>query len=410
MRRAADLERIKLLAVPGKAGPVPLMNVADVTLGAGPVQLTRIESKPQHQLNVSLNGVALADALKNGRGVAVDAELAGRRAPHAHRQRTLADGDFQPVRHRDGIGVLSIYAVLVMLFHKFIQPVTILTALPPSAGGALVALLITGNGLAINSLIGLLMLMGIVSKNSILLVEYAINGAARSGPVRGSNALIDSCSKRARPIVMTTIAMVAGMMPVALGWAGDPSFRAPMGVAVIGGLIVSTVVSLFIVPSNVLGLRRFSSGCRARGARKTRKTTAPARRNPRAPRFSVAFFSCSIRGLSNGSPPAVSPRLRLAVVPLVLAARWFALPAAVNVALIARVKHDIGCHASTALLCAVRHETQETPSMAQTSKGLRKHPGSCHCGGVRFEVEIDAANGGACNCSVCTKVGAIAAS
>ena len=145
------------------------------------------------------------------------------------------------------IGVFSIYAVLVILFHKFIQPLTILTALPPSAAGAAVALYICGDGLAINSLIGLLMLMGIVSKNSILLVEYAIMAQEKHGMGR-FDSLIDSCSKRARPIVMTSIAMTAGMTPVAMGWAGDPSFRSPMGVAVIGGLIVSTVMSLFIVP------------------------------------------------------------------------------------------------------------------------------------------------------------------
>jgi multidrug efflux pump subunit AcrB len=146
------------------------------------------------------------------------------------------------------IGILSIYAVLVMLFHKFIQPVTILSALPPSAAGAIVALLLCGYGLAINSLIGLLMLMGIVSKNSILLVEYAIMAQRDHGMSR-FDALLDSCSKRARPIVMTSLAMLAGMTPVAMGWAGDPSFRSPMGVAVIGGLIVSTVMSLFIVPA-----------------------------------------------------------------------------------------------------------------------------------------------------------------
>jgi multidrug efflux pump subunit AcrB len=92
------------------------------------------------------------------------------------------------------------------------------------------------------------MLMGIVSKNSILLVEYAIMAQRDQGLSR-FEALIDSCSKRARPIIMTTIAMGAGMMPVALGWAGDPSFRAPMGIAVIGGLVVSTLMSLFIVPA-----------------------------------------------------------------------------------------------------------------------------------------------------------------
>jgi len=145
------------------------------------------------------------------------------------------------------IGIFAIYAVLVLLFHKFVQPLTILSALPPSAAGAVVSLLIGGYGLAINSLIGLLMLMGIVTKNSILLVEYAIMAQRDQGLSR-LDAVLDSCSKRVRPIVMTSIAMSAGMLPVAMGWAGDPSFRAPIGVAVMGGLIVSTVVSLFIVP------------------------------------------------------------------------------------------------------------------------------------------------------------------
>jgi multidrug efflux pump subunit AcrB len=134
------------------------------------------------------------------------------------------------------------------VFTRFIQPVTILAALPPSAAGAILALLLFDYGLAINSLIGLLMLMGIVSKNSILIVEYAIMAQRDHGMAR-FESLIDSCSKRARPIVMTTIAMIAGMLPIAMGWAGDPSFRAPMGVAVIGGLVVSTVMSLFIVPA-----------------------------------------------------------------------------------------------------------------------------------------------------------------
>jgi multidrug efflux pump subunit AcrB len=244
----SNLERIKLLAVPGRAGPVPLMNIADVSLGAGPAQLTRVDRSRNVNLNVSLNGVALGDALS-----AVEALPSMQSLPEGVRHMRTGNARwiteiFSQFGIAMAIGVLSIYAVLVMLFHKFIQPVTILTALPPSAGGALVALLITGNGLAINSLIGLLMLMGIVSKNSILLVEYAIMAQRDQGLSR-FDALIDSCSKRARPIVMTTIAMVAGMMPVALGWAGDPSFRAPMGVAVIGGLIVSTIVSLFIVPS-----------------------------------------------------------------------------------------------------------------------------------------------------------------
>jgi multidrug efflux pump subunit AcrB len=234
-----DLERLRLLPVPGIGGAVPLMNVADVTLGAGPAQITRVDRSRNINIDASLNGLALGDGLA--------------RVEQLPSMQNLPDG----VRHlRTGearwiveifgqfalamaIGILSIYAVLVMLFHKFIQPVTILSALPPAAGGAIVALYLGGHGLAINSLIGLLMLMGIVSKNSILLVEYAIMAQRDQGMSR-FDALLDSCSKRARPIVMTSIAMLAGMTPVAMGWAGDPSFRSPMGVAVIGGLVVST--------------------------------------------------------------------------------------------------------------------------------------------------------------------------
>jgi multidrug efflux pump subunit AcrB len=244
----SDLERLQLLAVPGSNGPVALLNVADVSLGSGPAQIARVDRSRNVTLNVALNGLPLGDTL-----AAIEALPAVRNLPEG--VRLVPTGDARWIREIFGefalamaIGVLSIYAVLVMLFHKFIQPVTILAALPPSAAGAIVALLVFDYSLAINSLIGLLMLMGIVSKNSILIVEYAIMAQRDQGMSR-FDSLIDSCSKRARPIVMTTIAMIAGMTPIAMGWAGDPSFRAPMGVAVIGGLVVSTIMSLFIVPA-----------------------------------------------------------------------------------------------------------------------------------------------------------------
>ena len=243
-----DLERLRLLSVPGRGGPVPLMNVADVSLGSGPAQITRIDRSRKITLNVNLNGQAVGDVL-----AATEALPAVQNLPDG--VRLVPTGDARWIAEIFGefalamaIGVLSIYAVLVMLFHKFIQPVTILAALPPSAAGAVLALFIFDHALAINSLIALLMLMGIVSKNSILIVEYAIMAQRDHGMSR-FDSLIDSCSKRARPIVMTTIAMIAGMTPIAMGWAGDPSFRAPMGVAVVGGLIVSTVMSLFIIPA-----------------------------------------------------------------------------------------------------------------------------------------------------------------
>jgi multidrug efflux pump subunit AcrB len=155
-------------------------------------------------------------------------------------------------------GVLCIYIVLVLLFKDFLHPVTILAALPLSLGGAFVGLLVAQKSFSMPSLIGLIMLMGIATKNSILLVEYAIvarrghDGSDGRPAVAGMSrfdALMDACHKRARPIVMTTIAMGAGMLPIAIGWGtADPSFRSPMSIAVIGGLITSTVLSLLVIP------------------------------------------------------------------------------------------------------------------------------------------------------------------
>ncbi len=146
-------------------------------------------------------------------------------------------------------GILCIYIVLVLLFKDFLHPVTILAALPLSLGGAFVGLLLAQKSFSMPSLIGLVMLMGVATKNSILLVEYAIV-ARRDHGMTKFDALLDACHKRARPIIMTTLAMGAGMMPIALGLgAADPSFRSPMSIAVIGGLITSTVLSLLVVPA-----------------------------------------------------------------------------------------------------------------------------------------------------------------
>jgi multidrug efflux pump subunit AcrB len=144
-------------------------------------------------------------------------------------------------------GVLCIYIVLVLLFGNFMQPVTILGALVLSVPGAFLALFITHTAVSMPSMIGLIMLMGIATKNSILLIDYVIIAQRDHGLARW-DAVLDACHKRARPIIMTTIAMAAGMMPIALGWGTDPSFRAPMAIVVIGGLITSTFLSLLVIP------------------------------------------------------------------------------------------------------------------------------------------------------------------
>src|SRR6202000_2193977 len=142
---------------------------------------------------------------------------------------------------------MMVYAVLVLLFGTFLQPLTILFSLPLSIGGAVLALVITCQQLTIPVYIGILMLMGIVTKNAIMLVEFAIE-AIHAGQKR-DDAMIDAGMKRARPIVMPTIAMGAGMMPSALAFGAGGEFRSPMALAVIGGLLFSTVLSLVFVPA-----------------------------------------------------------------------------------------------------------------------------------------------------------------
>lgn len=145
------------------------------------------------------------------------------------------------------VGIFCIFGVLVLLFHKVLQPFTILMALPLSIGGAFIGLVVTGASLSISSLIGFIMLMGIATKNSILLVDYAI--IAEKAGLQRLDAILDACKKRARPIIMTTIAMGAGMLPLVFGWGGaDATFRRPMAVAVLGGLITSTFLSLVVIP------------------------------------------------------------------------------------------------------------------------------------------------------------------
>jgi multidrug efflux pump subunit AcrB len=243
-----DIDRIRSMLVPGRAGLVPLENIAHVSFGAGPQSILRTDRSRNVTISADLTGQPLGDALNKANKLPSLAHL-----PDGVEHRET--GDVELKRQLFGgflaamaVGVLAIYAVLVLLFHDFIQPLTILGALPQSIGGAFVALLIFGHGLELPSLIGLLMLMGIVTKNSILLVEYVVMARSERGLSR-TEALLDACSKRARPIVMTTIAMIAGMFPVAAGFSADPSFRSPMGIAVIGGLITSTALSLFVVPT-----------------------------------------------------------------------------------------------------------------------------------------------------------------
>jgi HAE1 family hydrophobic/amphiphilic exporter-1 len=244
----ADLDTIRALRVRTSTGEtVRLDAVAEVSFGAGEAAIERRDR--QRKISVSANVVegdtsgalkkilALPEALKLPQGVALvpagDTEAMGEMVV-----------DFSNAMLW---GILLIYGVLVLLFRDFFQPVTIMTALPLSLGGAFAGLLLFNQPLSMFVFIGFLMLMGIVTKNSILLVDFAIE--QRRAGVPRDEALMEAGLKRARPIVMTTIAMSAGMIPAAAGWGSDGALRQGMGIAVIGGLMISTLLSLVFVPA-----------------------------------------------------------------------------------------------------------------------------------------------------------------
>jgi multidrug efflux pump subunit AcrB len=243
-----DLDAIRQIPVTAHAGTVPLEAVANIELGSGPAKIDRLDRVRIMQIETELGSRALGDLLAEANRLPSLQHL----PPGVQR---IADGDVEYMQELFSrvsvgmlIGVACVYIVLVLLFHDFMQPVTILVALPLSLGGAFVALLLTNNALSMPSIFGVLMLMGIVTKNSILLVDYVII-ARREHDMDRQEALLDACHKRARPIFMTTIAMGGGMLPIAMGiGVADSSFRAPMAIVVIGGLITSTLLSLLVIP------------------------------------------------------------------------------------------------------------------------------------------------------------------
>ncbi|MCA1370744.1 efflux RND transporter permease subunit [Bradyrhizobium sp. BRP14] len=243
----ATLDDIANLRLAGARGNVDLGSVADIRIGSSPSEISRIDRSRNVTLSVELNGRILGDVYREAQALPAIQNLPDGARLVEQGELERSSELFDNFAIAMAIGVFCIYAVLVLLFHDFLQPLTILMALPLSLGGALLPLVLTGTSFSMPVLIGLLMLMGVVTKNSILLVEYAI--LSRRGGMSRFDALVDACHKRARPIVMTTIAMSGGMLPVALSLGGgDASFRQPMAIVVIGGLLTSTVLSLVVIP------------------------------------------------------------------------------------------------------------------------------------------------------------------
>ena len=244
-----NLAAIKALRVRTMAGAtVPVGSVADIVFSEGPSSIKRQDRERVVTIGADLpQGVALNTASARFKAAAAEVKLPAGVIFKESGDAKVQNEMFQNFISAMLLGLLLVLTVLILLFKDVIQPFTILFSLPLAIGGVAAGLIVTGNALSMPVLIGILMLMGIVTKNAILLVDFAIETIHKGVP--RLEAMVEAGRKRARPIVMTSIAMSAGMLPSALGVGEGGAFRAPMAIAVIGGIIVSTVLSLVVVPS-----------------------------------------------------------------------------------------------------------------------------------------------------------------
>jgi hydrophobe/amphiphile efflux-1 (HAE1) family protein len=245
----ANRQVLEQIRVPSqRGGSVPLIALADISFGEGPISIARYDRQRQARVEADIvAGATLSEAtagindlpvMKNlPPGIAVSA------GGDAELQAELFGGFGSAMRN----GLMMVYVVLAVLFASLQQPLTILFSLPLSIAGAILALLVTGSSITTPVVIGILMLMGIVTKNAIMLVDFAVEAMGHG--VDRTTAVVDAGHKRARPIIMTTVAMTAGMLPSALAFGAGGEFRSPMAIAVIGGLLVATFLSLLFVPA-----------------------------------------------------------------------------------------------------------------------------------------------------------------
>lgn len=245
-----NINQLEALYVPSarpQGQGVRVGDVADLSFGTGPAQIKRLDRERAISITVQPSGGELGDLVSAVKALPTLQNLPASinliEQGQAENMAELFTGFVIAM----AVGIICILGVLILLFGRLLQPFTILMALPLSIGGAFAGLVLTGSSLSMPSMIGFIMLMGIATKNSILLVDYALIAQRRGLP--RFEAIMDSCKKRARPIIMTSIAMGAGMMPLILGWGeADPTFRRPMAAAVLGGLVTSTLLSLVVIP------------------------------------------------------------------------------------------------------------------------------------------------------------------
>ncbi|MBE9059424.1 efflux RND transporter permease subunit [cf. Phormidesmis sp. LEGE 11477] len=267
-----DLSTLENLQVPGQNGQmVPLIAVADISFGSGPAQIDRFNRSRQITVGANLQGITLGQAIEAVGELPVMQNL-----PDGVREQSTGDAEIQQeVFSRFGLAlgtaILMIYAVLVLLYNDFLYPIAVMMALPLCVGGALMGLLIAQKPMGLFALIGIVLLIGLVTKNSILLVDYALI-ALREGKSR-RQAVIEAGITRLRPILMTSISTVAGMVPIALELGAGGETRSPMAIAVIGGFSTSTLLTLVVIPV----FFTYISGARSRTARVLSRTTGIGR-------------------------------------------------------------------------------------------------------------------------------------
>jgi len=242
-----DIATLKNLRIQSQNGDlVPISAVADIRLGSGPAQIERFDRSRQVSVGGNLQGISLGDALEEVRQLPALQNLPPEVSEEPDGGAEIMQEIFSRFGTALGLAVLSIYAILVLLYNNFLYPFAILVALPLSIGGALLALLITQKELGLFALIGIVLLMGLVTKNAILLVDFALVGKQEGKPQ--FKAVVEAGVSRLRPILMTSVSTIAGMVPIALGIGAAGEVRAPMATSVIGGFSTSTLLTLVVVP------------------------------------------------------------------------------------------------------------------------------------------------------------------
>jgi len=249
-QRAADLEQLPIVVngPDGRPRTLPLGQIASITQSLGPAQVSHLDSDPVVTVQANTSGRPLTEVMRDINEKTAKITLPpGVRITQGGEAKDQAEV-FGRIFSALGIAVMLMYLILVMQFGSFLEPLAIMASLPLSLIGVMLALMITHTTINIMSLIGVILLMGIVAKNAILLIDFAKWAREKDGVPR-REALIMAGAIRLRPIMMTTLALIAGMIPVALGIGEGAEFRAPLGRAVIGGVITSTLLTLVVIPT-----------------------------------------------------------------------------------------------------------------------------------------------------------------